>query len=300
MSGRLSRRDRGGGGIGRATVERFAALDADVVVVGRGASPADELRRHRRARRSGRIFAARARSTCSSTTPGRGERAAGAHDAGELASAPRRQRHRRVPVHTRGGAAACASAGTARVVTVASTAGRAGAPLHRRLHRLEARRRRADARRRRRAGGHGRDRQRRLPDVRGHADDRALGRQHRRAHGPDGRGRGGAGAATPLGRLLDPDEVAAAVVWLASPEAAAINGQTARTRRRRNPGMSPFRASAPLTERWEHFDFERRRRRRDGHARPPREAERADVRGVRRPARPRRRAAPPRRRRACS
>ena len=30
---------------------------------------------------------------------------------------------------------------------------------------------------------------------------------------------------TPLGRLLDPEEVAAAVVYLASPEAAAINGQ---------------------------------------------------------------------------
>jgi NAD(P)-dependent dehydrogenase (short-subunit alcohol dehydrogenase family) len=31
---------------------------------------------------------------------------------------------------------------------------------------------------------------------------------------------------TPLGRLLDPDEVAAAVAWLASPEAVAVNGQT--------------------------------------------------------------------------
>jgi len=31
---------------------------------------------------------------------------------------------------------------------------------------------------------------------------------------------------TPLGRLLEPDEVAAAVHFLASPEAAAINGQT--------------------------------------------------------------------------
>jgi len=30
---------------------------------------------------------------------------------------------------------------------------------------------------------------------------------------------------TPLGRLLEPDEVAAAVLYLASPEAAAINGQ---------------------------------------------------------------------------
>jgi NAD(P)-dependent dehydrogenase (short-subunit alcohol dehydrogenase family) len=33
-------------------------------------------------------------------------------------------------------------------------------------------------------------------------------------------------AMTPLGRLLEPDEVAAAVVFLASPEAGAINGQT--------------------------------------------------------------------------
>ena len=32
--------------------------------------------------------------------------------------------------------------------------------------------------------------------------------------------------ASPLGRLLDPDEVAAAIVWLASPEAAGISGQT--------------------------------------------------------------------------
>jgi NAD(P)-dependent dehydrogenase (short-subunit alcohol dehydrogenase family) len=31
---------------------------------------------------------------------------------------------------------------------------------------------------------------------------------------------------TPLGRLLDPGEVAAAVAFLASPEAAAVNGQT--------------------------------------------------------------------------
>ena len=33
-------------------------------------------------------------------------------------------------------------------------------------------------------------------------------------------------AMTPLGRLLDPDEVAFAVAFLAAPEAAAINGQT--------------------------------------------------------------------------
>jgi NAD(P)-dependent dehydrogenase (short-subunit alcohol dehydrogenase family) len=33
-------------------------------------------------------------------------------------------------------------------------------------------------------------------------------------------------AATPLGRLLEPDEVAFAVAFLAAPEAGAINGQT--------------------------------------------------------------------------
>jgi NAD(P)-dependent dehydrogenase (short-subunit alcohol dehydrogenase family) len=33
-------------------------------------------------------------------------------------------------------------------------------------------------------------------------------------------------AMTPLGRILEPEEVAAAVLFLASPEAAAINGQT--------------------------------------------------------------------------
>jgi NAD(P)-dependent dehydrogenase (short-subunit alcohol dehydrogenase family) len=38
--------------------------------------------------------------------------------------------------------------------------------------------------------------------------------------------RGALEAATPLGRLLEPAEVAAAVAWLASPAASAINGQT--------------------------------------------------------------------------
>ena len=33
-------------------------------------------------------------------------------------------------------------------------------------------------------------------------------------------------SASPLGRLLDPQEVAASVFWLASPDAASINGQT--------------------------------------------------------------------------
>jgi len=39
-------------------------------------------------------------------------------------------------------------------------------------------------------------------------------------------GRAALAVASPLGRLLEPDEVAAAVVWLTSPEAVGINGQT--------------------------------------------------------------------------
>ena len=41
-----------------------------------------------------------------------------------------------------------------------------------------------------------------------------------------GAGRGGARRREPLGRPLEPEEVAVAVAFLASPEAAAINGQT--------------------------------------------------------------------------
>jgi NAD(P)-dependent dehydrogenase (short-subunit alcohol dehydrogenase family) len=47
----------------------------------------------------------------------------------------------------------------------------------------------------------------------------------RTGRSPD-EGRAALAAVSPLGRLLDPDEVAAAVVWLASPEAAGISGQT--------------------------------------------------------------------------
>ena len=49
-------------------------------------------------------------------------------------------------------------------------------------------------------------------------------REHR---GPHGQGRrGGAGAMAPLGRLIEPEEVAFAVAFFAAPEAGAINGQT--------------------------------------------------------------------------
>ena len=118
--------------------------------------------------------------------------------------------------------------GRGAVVTVASTAGRVGAPLHRRLHRVQARRGRPDARRGGRGRRHRRDRERRLPDLRRHADDRALGGEHRRAHRARSRGRAHArrwSARRRSAGCSTADEVAAAVAWLASPRPAAINGQ---------------------------------------------------------------------------
>ena len=49
---------------------------------------------------------------------------------------------------------------------------------------------------------------------------------HRRGHRPQPSRAGPRWRDSPLGRLVEPEEVAAAVVWLASAEAATINGQT--------------------------------------------------------------------------
>jgi NAD(P)-dependent dehydrogenase (short-subunit alcohol dehydrogenase family) len=55
--------------------------------------------------------------------------------------------------------------------------------------------------------------------------DRSVANIVRRTGRSEEESRSALASASPLGRLLDPDEVAAAVVWLASPEAAAISGQ---------------------------------------------------------------------------
>ena len=118
--------------------------------------------------------------------------------------------------------------GDGRIVTVASVAGLYGRPLHRCVRGVEARRDRAHARDRGRGRGNRRHRERRLPGVRGHGHDPADGRERssRRRAASAEEAQSELETMTPLGRLLEPDEVAAAVVFLASPEAAAINGQT--------------------------------------------------------------------------
>ena len=55
--------------------------------------------------------------------------------------------------------------------------------------------------------------------------------------------------------------------------------------------VTRYRASAGITDDWQHFDFSVDGRRRDGDPEPAREAEPADLRVVRRPPRPARRAA---------
>ena len=101
---------------------------------------------------------------------------------------------------------------------------------------------------------------------------------------------------TPLGRLLEPEEVAAAVVVPRLARGGGDQRADARPRRRRHAGVSPFRGSAAFTERLAELRLRARRRRRDGHVLAAGQAERAHVRRLRRPPRPARRAASPRRR----
>jgi NAD(P)-dependent dehydrogenase (short-subunit alcohol dehydrogenase family) len=56
--------------------------------------------------------------------------------------------------------------------------------------------------------------------------DRSVDRIAERTGRDADEARDALGGSSPLGRLLDPDEVAAAVAWLASPDARSLNGQT--------------------------------------------------------------------------
>ena len=66
------------------------------------------------------------------------------------------------------------------------------------------------------------------PGVRadGHDDGSRSSGSWRSTGRSEAEAEGALAAMTPLGRLLEPDEVAFAVAFLAAPEAGAINGQT--------------------------------------------------------------------------
>ena len=122
--------------------------------------------------------------------------------------------------------------------------------------------------RRGRGGWNRRHRERRLSDVRATRTmtERSVETDRRTTTGrPRRRPRRSSRTMTPLGRLLEPDEVAFAVRFLASPEAAAINGQTLVLDGGGPAVVSPFRGSAAFTEALAELRLLARGRRGDGH-----------------------------------
>jgi len=238
VSGRLVVVTGGGGGIGRAVVSRFAAAGERVVAVGRDESAL-----------AGAVDAAGGSPTaerCDVTD----EAAVDAlfarlgpvdvlvNNAGMAESAPL---HRTTLESWRAhldvnatGAFLCTRAvvagmrerGRGTVVTVASVAGRAGSPY---TAAYTAAKHAAVGLMRATAAelaGSGATANAVCPTyVDTPMTDRTVTNITARTGRDEAAARGALDAATPLGRLLESDEVAAAVAWLASPEAGAINGQ---------------------------------------------------------------------------
>ena len=111
-----------------------------------------------------------------------------------------------------------------RIVTVASRRRPRRLALHVRLHGVQARRARPHALGRGRGGRHRRHRNSVCPAyVRSDMTDTTIANIEART-GQDGEA--ALAAMTPLGRLIEPEEVAFAVAFFAAPEAGAINGQS--------------------------------------------------------------------------
>ena len=223
----------GGKGIGRAVVERFAAAGDRVVALGRD----------RDALRATPAAAELCDVTDEAAVAAAFERIGPAdvlvNNAGVASSAPLARTaladwHRQLEVNatgaflcTRAALPAMLERGAGRVVTVASTAGRAGsrytAAYTASKHAAVGLMRAVAAE----VAGTGVTANAVCPGfVRTDMTRRSVeriavttGRSERQAEAALAR-------AAPLGRLLEPDEVAFAVAFLAAPEAAAINGQT--------------------------------------------------------------------------
>jgi NAD(P)-dependent dehydrogenase (short-subunit alcohol dehydrogenase family) len=219
VSARLVVVTGGAGGIGRAVAARFEAAGDRVLAPGRGeCDVTDEAA-------VARFFEGAGEVDVLVNNAGRAESAAL-----ERTSLESWREHLDVNAT---GAFLCTRAviggmrarGTGAIVTVASTAGRAGTPYTAAYtaskHAAVGLMRAAAAE----LAGSGATANAVCPAfVDSPMTDRSVARIE------EATGRGGARSAleamTPLGRLLEPDEVAAAVQWLASPAAAAVNGQT--------------------------------------------------------------------------
>ena len=221
MSGRLIVVTGGGGGIGRATAARFAALGDDVLAPGSAeCDVTDEESVGAFFERTGAVdvlvnnagmaeSAPLARTTLESWRAHLDVNATGAFLCTRAVVGGMRER------------------GHGAIVTVASTAGRVGAPYTAAYtaakHAAVGLMRAAAAE----LAGTGVTANAVCPTF---VDTPMTDRSVTNIAERTGRSRDDAretlAAASPLDRLLDPGEVADAVVWLASPEAAGISGQT--------------------------------------------------------------------------
>ncbi|HTU97790.1 MAG TPA: SDR family oxidoreductase [Solirubrobacteraceae bacterium] len=223
----------GAKGIGKATVQRFTALGDRVVALGRDAEALAALTAHRT-------------YVCDVTDEAAVERVFGeigavdvlVNNAGMGESAPLHrttleswQRHLEVNAT---GAFLCMRAvvpgmrerGAGAVVTVASTAGRAGVPYTTAYtaskHAVVGLTRAVAAE----VAGTGVRINAVCPTfVRTEMTDRSIAQIVQSTGRSAEQAEAALAAAAPLGRLLEPDEVADAIVHLASPAAAAVNGQ---------------------------------------------------------------------------
>src|SRR5215212_3544207 len=211
----------GSGGIGRATAARFAALGDDVLAPGRAeCDVTDEGSVQRFFERAGAVdvlvnnagmgeSAPLARTTLASWRAHLEVNATGAFLCTRAVVEGMRER------------------GYGAIVTVASTAGRVGAPYTAAYsaakHAAVGLMRAAAAE----LAGTGVTANAVCPTfVDTPMTERSVANIAERTGRSEDEAREALAAASPLGRLLDPDEVAAAVVWIASPEAAGISGQT--------------------------------------------------------------------------
>ncbi len=233
MSARLVVVTGGGGGIGRAVVGRFAQAGDRVVAVGRDESAL--------ARSGGEptVCDVTDEAAVAALFDGLGPIDVLVNNAGMAESAPLHRTtleswraHLDVNATgaflcTRAVIAGMRSRGAGAVVTVASVSGRIGAPYTAAYtaakHAAVGLMRVAAAE----LAGSGATANAVCP---GYVDtpmtDRTVANITARTQRTDDQARDTLAASSPLGRLLDPVEVAAAVAWLASPEAVAVNGQT--------------------------------------------------------------------------
>ena len=216
----------GGGGIGRAIVERFRTLGADVVAVGRGGSDVDEICDMTDEQAVASLFARVGDVDVLVNSAGIGESETLERTSLELwhrhleanATAPFLCIRQVLPgmlARDRG-----------RLVTVASTAGLAGARYAAAYaaskHAAVGLMRSVAAE----VAGTGVTANAVCPAyVRTEMTERTVARIVERTARTADETAAALGALSPLGRLLEPAEVAGAVVYLASDEAAALNGQ---------------------------------------------------------------------------